>query len=569
MSGITTLRQALSQTSSFTTNGALSLSTTQPINLPEKIHGRTAFFFKVNRSLLTEPNQVTEYLAEAHNENVRDALVLGFHLRNCRGGKGKNGGGKGERSLFRLCVEWYVNNGLGHLITKNLSQVVKFGRWDDVLVCPGGYEFIANQLLEDYHTVTKYLQQSSSSKKPPITLAAKWAPSACSKNKKSKGKHLPVIKAINEILNRTGEQILGRQTMREVEYRKMLSTLREYCTVIERLMCLNRWEEIDFNTVPSNAMHLYGKNHVKGSKDNNTGRKQRKPNDDNNNDNQGAFLRHRHDDFIAWREALKVGKTVDGTVVKVNASQLFPHQLVGEYLAHKKALDEVVEAQWKVLEDNLKQKGTLKNVLFVADVSGSMTSEASPGSATRCLDVSVALSLLGARCSQGKFENMIITFSNNPNFFEVKGSTLKEAANEVSRMEWGMTTNLQNVFDLILTRATLHHLTQDEMPRAIVIISDMQFNVACADNTKTNFEVIEQKYLNAGYKRPALVFWNVSSSSDKNEFPVSAGEQGTVLLSGYSPSMMNILLDEGLENLNPWSVVRKVLDDEVYREVVV
>ena len=112
----------------YTENGALSLSTTQPNTMTESIGGRVALFFKTVRSLLKDTTQLYKYLSLAHGENVRDTLVLVFHLRNCR----KNLGGKGERDLFRLCVEWYKSQDRHDLIQKNLHNVVKFGRWDDV-----------------------------------------------------------------------------------------------------------------------------------------------------------------------------------------------------------------------------------------------------------------------------------------------------------------------------------------------------------------------------------------------------------------------------------------------------
>jgi len=566
------LRTALSAMS-VTENGALSLTTSQPLLWEENVQGRVGFFFKAVRSLLKDIPQLYNYLSQADAENVRDALVLVFHLRNCRD-KGKDTGGKGERDLFRLCVEWYKSHDKGHLLTKNLSQVVRFGRWDDVLICPGGHEFMAQQLLQDWEIVNEYfgnmdallkgktvhVDEMKTLPKKPITLAAKWAPSACSKNKKSKGKHLPMIEALNKILRQQNLLLLNRKQIREAEYRRMLSRLREYLAVVERLMCSNRWEELDFSTVPSNAMHLYGKSKIK------SGTKRRH---DGTEVKQGAFLRHCGSKFQEWKEALKTGKTEDGKVVKVNASQLYPHQLVGEYLAHSKAKDDLIEAQWKVLEENVKSKGKLGGCMFVADVSGSMTAEASPGSAVRCLDVSVALSLLGARCCKGKFENMVITFSSNPNFFEVNQDNLYDVVHAMSKMDWGMSTNLQAVFDLILSRAQRFKLPAEELPTAIVIISDMEFNQGCERNDKTNFEVITEKYAQAGYKRPTLVYWNVRSSSTANQFPVSADENGTILLSGYSSSMMSMLMDEGVQNVNPWKIVRKLIDSETYQDIVV
>lgn len=590
-------RDAMMAESAYTENGSLSLSTTQPVDVTKSIHGRMDFFFKTVRNLLTDEDQLYKYLELADSENVRDTLVLVFHLRNCRS---KNGG-KGERDLFRRCVEWYKSRGKGDLLEKNLSSVVEFGRWDDVLICPGGHAFMARQLLDDYEVVTKWKEsakgQEIDTPRPAITLASKWAPSACMKNNKSKGKHVPMVMALTNILVYENREVFGRRVLREREYRRMLSALRENLVVLERLMCQNQWDSIDFNHVSSNAMHLYGKKTIKSQQEPES-RKRR-----HFADCPGAFMRHCPERFTQWRESLKMGKMEDGKVAKVNAAQLFPHEVVSQYLvrhAHAKSPDALVEAQWNVLEAEVKKKGNLSGCLFVADVSASMEDKTSPGSSTRCMDVAVALSLLGARCSTGQFKNLVMTFSDDPCFFDVATGSYQDnperpastsrgfgchtvpqdveiegdpasmfaAVKRLTNMLWGSSTNLQAVFDLILTRSQKYKVPESECPKAVVIISDMEFNPA-TDNSKTNFETIRDKYHAAGYKMPKLVFWNVRSSSDTAQFPVTANENGTVLLSGYSPSIMKELMDDGLDNINPWKIVRRIVDSDTYRNIVV
>jgi hypothetical protein len=281
-------RQAMADTTAFTENGALSLSTTQPVGQAESVHGRMAFFFKMVRTVTDD--QLFNYLAHSDAESVRDTLVLVFHLRNCRS---KKSGGKGERDLFRRCVEWYKIHGKGDLIQKNLDQVVEFGRWDDVLVCPGGHAHMARQLLSDYEVVQgwKAAGEEQKATRPAITLAAKWAPSACMKNKKSQGQHVPMVAALNEILATQGKTLLERRVIREREYRKMLSLLRDYSTVIERLMCANQWDAIAFNHVPSNAMHLYGKSKISSKRKPQT-HKRRRDSTEDKKARPGAFMRH-------------------------------------------------------------------------------------------------------------------------------------------------------------------------------------------------------------------------------------------------------------------------------------
>jgi hypothetical protein len=576
-----TLRDALAyrqENYTVTENGALTLATPQPIDPQhEQVSGRMNFFFKATRNLKDQAPMFHDMWEAAHKESVRDTLVLCFHLRNCRG-KGKGEGGKGERELFRQCVRFYENNGMGHLITKNLAAVAKFGRWDDVLCCPGGLQFMARQLLQDVQVLdainnkdeNKNAGDDKSSAGRSVSLAAKWAPTCNSRNKKSKGNHVALVAAIQEELRASG------RVFRDVDYRKMISRLRAHLNVTERLMCGNQWDQINFNQVPSLAMHQYGKSTLSAK---NSGKRKRT---DDANANSGAFLRHCGSRFEEWRGALKKGKTEDGEVVKVNASQLYPYQLVSQYVnsgcafeffgdneIRRKVItaDPLIDAQWAAMEAEVRSRGVLSNCLFVTDVSGSMASPVSDESSASCMDVAISLGLLGARCGQGPFKDMVITFESQPKFFQVPQESLFEAVNSMKDMEWGGSTNLQAVFDLILTEAVRHKLTQEAMPKAVVIISDMEFNQACDNNSKTNFEVIAEKYAAAGYQRPSLVFWNVQSRS--MQCPLAADEQNTMLLSGFSSSMLDMLMDDGWAGLNPWKAVRKLIDSKVYECIVV
>lgn len=548
------LRQALANVA-YTENGALSLATTQPASGPS-VHSRTAFFFRTTRNLLQDPLQLEDLLSASHQENVRDTLVLVFHLRNCR----QTNGGKGERDLFRACVQWYVKQGLGRLLQDNLDTVVTLGRWDDVLYCPGGHDYLAQQLVKDYRTLVEAPTGADRACRPShISLAAKWAPSAGMKNKKSKGRDLPVIEALNRHLATTGESVLGRAVLREKEYRQMLSLLRAHLRVVERQMCTDQWEAIDFNQVPSHAMKRYGQLQVNPPSSQRRRVVPAKP---------GAFVRHCEKRFLEWRGALATGRTTDGRLAEVKASQLFPHEIVGTYTRRSyQSPDDLVEAQWKVLETDLRAKGSLQGCLFVADVSGSMAAKLSPSYSLTCLDVSIALSLLGARCSEGAFRDMVITFSERPTFFSTHHTTLWETVKAMVAMNWGLNTNLQAVFELILQRARAHNVPASEMPRCVVIVSDMEFD-ACANPTQTNFEALREQYRSSGYTLPTLVFWNVHSSTTQ-QYPVSADQSGAILLSGYSSSLMKEILDDDLTQLTPWKMIQRILNDPVYAQITV
>jgi hypothetical protein len=154
---------------------------------------------------------------------------------------------------------------------------------------------------------------------------------------------------------------------------------------------------------------------------------------------------------------------------------------------------------------------------------------------------------------------------DNSELIKIRSKDIVSAAHEVQRASWGGSTNLQSAFDNILKHATENRVEQSELPATVVVISDMEFNVACHGNNKTNFEVIKEKYKKAGYKMPRLVFWNVAARSDQS--PVKFDENGTALVSGCSSSIFKQVLSESWKS--PYGLMLDTINAERYSSVVV
>jgi hypothetical protein len=88
----------------------------------------------------------------------------------------------------------------------------------------------------------------------------------------------------------------------------------------------------------------------------------------------------------------------------------------------------------------------------------------------------------------------------------------------------------------------------------------MEFDSACDHHT--NLEVIQQKYQDAGYEVPNIVFWNVNSSG-KN-LPAQRNEVGVSLVSGFSPVIFKI----AVENKTPEQVMLDTINSERYAQIV-
>ena len=292
-------------------------------------------------------------------------------------------------------------------------------------------------------------------------------------------------------------------------------------------MCKNDWDEIEFSKVPSCAMKRL----------------------------KNSFEKNAAEKFSVWKALLSQN------VVEVKGKQLFPHELINE-LKVKRKNETVLQAQWEVLEKEAKKLGILTSALFVVDVSGSMESWGFGGKAKFSftpMDVSIALGILGSGTITGPFHNHIITFHTKPTFHVLNSlHNLWEKYNEISRLPWAGSTNIQKVFDLILEKAKTVNLKKKDMPTKIIIVSDMQFNYATQG--QTNFETIDKKYKASGYKRPNIIFWNVNGGS--TDFPVDVSNNGTAMISGFSTSILKSIMNNN--EFSPYTIMRETIDDSRY-----
>ena len=137
--------------------------------------------------------------------------------------------------------------------------------------------------------------------------------------------------------------------------------------------------------------------------------------------------------------------------------------------------------------------------------------------------------------------------------------------NSLERADWGMNTDIQKVFDLILNTGLQNNVPLEEMPETIYIISDMEFDQATSDRWSdrkvTNFDAIKEKYSESGYKLPNIVFWNVNARG--GNLPVQQNESGVAMVSGFSPVIFKI----AIENKTPEQVMLDTINSERYNKI--
>ena len=309
------------------------------------------------------------------------------------------------------------------------------------------------------------------------------------------------------------------------QYRKMLVNLTK---VVEQKMCAKDWDNINFSHVPSVAAARYKK----------------------------AFNRNttKYAEYVA---ALVKGEAG----VKVNAGAVYPYDVIkgvsnlGWRMDYDKAELDLIVKQWEALENFVGDA----NILPMVDVSGSMSVPAGKNASLTCMDVAVSLGLYLADKNQGKFKDTFLTFSNSPELLHLKGNVIQKCQQMV-KSEWGMSTNLNAAFDKVLSVAVSGNVPQEEMPKMVLILSDMQFN-HCTRYDDTALRMIRRKYEAAGYTVPRVVFWNLNA---RDNVPVAFNEQGVALVSGFSPAIVKSVLNGDEDNFTPESIMLQTIMNPKY-----
>ena len=129
---------------------------------------------------------------------------------------------------------------------------------------------------------------------------------------------------------------------------------------------------------------------------------------------------------------------------------------------------------------------------------------------------------------------------------------------------WGGTTNLAAVFDLLLKTAVRNHMLQQDMPKRLYIVSDMQFDSCVEEDSipESFFEIQRKKYGKAGFELPEIVFWNVNGVS--GNFPITRRNSNTMIVSGYSPVILEQLLSG---EVDPVALLNRVINKPRYQVI--
>lgn len=446
-------------------------------------------------------SDIISRFVDAYDENPDIAMKILFFARDIRGGLG-------ERNIFRIIFHaCSFAPQFQHSIFKNIKYVSEYGRWDDLWglllnadAKPIIISIIKKQLQEDLHNLYN---------KKSISLMGKW---------------LPSINASNKDTIRYGRIIAEGLGLSERMYRKTLSKLRKYIDIIETHLTKKDYT-FDYSKVPSKAMLKY----------------------------RYCFMNKDGDRYNQYLEDVKSGK------VKINANTLYPYEILRSMFDGYYDIRYIDENELKSIETlwkNLPDYTNNENSIVVCDGSGSMYSMGNP---PKPIEVAVSLSLYFAERNKGAFKNHFITFSENPQMIEIKGSNIVDKMKNIMKHKEVANTNIQKVFEVILNTAIKNKVPQSELPTTIYIISDMEFDRCTEDASLTNFEYAKRIFKEAGYTLPRLVFWNVQSRNQQQ--PVTQNEQGVALVSGCTPKIFEMVT----EGSTPYEVMMDILNSDRYK----
>ena len=467
--------------------------------------------------------------------------------------------GKGEYSLsYMLLTVWYDHYPeLAKFAFKYFvmpldmcDNVHQYGSWKDIKYFSRNYPdhplvdygvcLMNDQLKIDINSLNLDFSREIPS------LVSKWIP-----REKSQFKELYYKLAFDYFSNyinsaKTLESKQLAESKAKMEYRIIVSGINKRLDTVQIKQCSQNWALIDPSKQTSITMHKQKTAFLNYTKDG----EQRYKCEDRVlcGDNFKAFVKK-----VASGE-----QEVKGKRIGLNDFTVSAFDLITRGLKHS---DEstILNAQWY---DSSKQTSKLGNFIPMIDVSCSMAGDP--------LHAAIALGIrIAEKSSLGK---RALTFHSEPSWINLDTcSGFIDMVEKLTKSDWGMHTNFKKALKMILDAIISQKLHPDEVSdMTLVILSDMQCDAA--DNRgATMYESIENMYAEAGnklfgkpFKPPHILFWNLRSTSG---FPSLSTQPNISMLSGFSPALLNLFCEQGMDALQdctPWSIFLKSLENERY-----
>ena len=474
--------------------------------------------------------------------------------------------GKGEYNLtYMMIYTWFefyptlALFALRCLVINDDKKVHQYGSWKDIKYfceyCRSRGAHIFHPLIHyaiilmNVQLKTDYDNYCNSSK--DISLVAKWVP-----REKSTFGWLYESLATSYFIEymetaNTDERKVKAILKCKTGYRKIIAHMNRVIDTLQIKQCANNWSGIDFKNVTSISVSKQKKAFLNVNKKGETKYPDRK----DRIECADHFTNH-------VQRAIKDGTEVKGK--RVGMADFTKQALDLLNYSNNETTNQVefdlLNSQWR---DNATQTGALGKMIPMVDVSGSMDGD--PLHVAIALGIRIAeKSIIGKRA---------LTFSAKPSWVNLEPyPDFVSQVRTLRQAEWGMNTNFHAALDTILDAIIQNKMApEDVQDLVLVILSDMQMDVADR-NGLTVYDNIKLKYEQAGmrvhgkpYKPPHILFWNLRSTSG---FPSLSTQPNASMMSGFSPALLNLFCDQGLDalqTLTPWSLLERSLENDRYK----
>jgi hypothetical protein len=506
----------------------------------------------IYRSLLDDCKDNPEYM---------DILYrLALQTRDLIDGKGEYG--LGMHLLHGLDREGYnelVQNTLYYYVMKLPMDTNHhpLGSWRDLKYLWSNFEWHegTSEYMLDLINTALYNDTVAVEADPTatISLCAKWAPRENSQFKRmfkvlAERYFSPYIQTALDAKPYTTHRMLNAKRKAYKEYRTILSRLNRHLDTTQIKQCGKQYAELNWDSVTSVTLNRQRK----AFQNINKAGKQRSEEEDRV---LGATL------FKDWIEnKVAKGETIKGKRVGLN-------DLVKSALIANNATENaLLNSQWLDGNDLI---GDLGNMIAMCDTSGSMTSD-------EAYNAAIGLSLRVA--NKSCIKNRILTFAEQPQWIRVeRDEDFVSNVQKIRSSQWGFSTNFTAALTLILQACIDANLKADQVSNLVLaVFSDMQIDTSGNEEVdETMWNKIERMYREAGlkhsgevWKPPHILFWNLRST---NGFPTVSSQKGVTMFAGFSPVLLNIFCEkgvEGLKSVSPWKMFKETLDKERYDSLI-
>ena len=468
--------------------------------------------------------------------------------------------GKGECALTYMMI--YVWNSyypslsefaLKCLVDLGDKNVHQYGSWKDIkyfckYIKDRTTNYADHNLVRYSVQITNEQIRNDMSTTDNISLVAKWAP----REKSSFGwlfDMLAVDYFQNIMLTANTNERKQRAFLKcKTDYRKILSSLNKRLDTVQIKQCDRNWSEIDFNNATSITLTKQKKAFLNIKKDGTI-----RFSDDADRVQCAEHFKTHIENAITGEVEMK-GKRVSMGDFTKQAMDL--HNNRGTQLEK-----DLLNSQWR---DNSRKTSALGNMIAMVDVSGSMSGEP--------MEVAIALGIrIAEKSAIGK---RVMTFTSTPSWVNLEPfDDFVSQVGVIQRAPWGMTTNFSAALDTILDAIIENKMAPEDVQNMVlVILSDMQMDVGDRCDKNALYETMKAKYAAAGirvhgtaYRPPHILFWNLRSTSG---FPTLSNQPNASMMSGFSPTLLNLFCDQGIEALQsctPWSFLNTALENERYK----